>query len=291
MRVVLSFMWWPLLMAGAIAVNAAGMTTSMPLLWLNVSYFSLAGAIFILERAMPHERSWLADDGQLWADIGHTLISKSAVQILIVAPTLIGFSGIASAEGAAWWPRDWPLAAQIVLGLIIAEFGFYWGHRLSHEVPMMWRFHAVHHSVTRLWFVNTGRFHFIDTLISVVFGLAVGLATGVPQHIIIWISAITAYIGLLTHCNVEMRFGPLNWIFNTPGLHRWHHSKKPEEGNANYGENPGVVRHPVRHVPESATPTAGRYRHLRADARYAGRADPASLPQVAGRPAKSARAA
>ncbi len=165
------------------------------------------------------------------------MISKSAVQILIVAPTLIGFSGIASAEGAAWWPRDWPLAAQIVLGLIIAEFGFYWGHRLSHEVPMMWRFHAVHHSVTRLWFVNTGRFHFIDTLISVVFGLAVGLATGVPQHIIIWISAITAYIGLLTHCNVEMRFGPLNWIFNTPGLHRWHHSKKPEEGNANYGEN------------------------------------------------------
>ncbi|BCW88874.1 hypothetical protein sos41_20180 [Alphaproteobacteria bacterium SO-S41] len=237
MRFVLSYLWWPLLMAGAIGINAVGMQTAMPLLWLNVSYFSLAGAIFLLERAMPHERSWLADDGQLWADIGHTLISKSAVQILIVAPTLIGFSGIASAEGASWWPHGWPLAVQVVLGLVIAEFGFYWGHRLSHEVQFLWRFHAVHHSVTRLWFVNTGRFHFVDTLVSVTFGLAVGLAAGIPQEIIIWISAITAYIGLLTHSNVEMRFGPLNYLFNTPGLHRWHHSKKLEEGNSNYGEN------------------------------------------------------
>mgnify|MGYP000849100824 CR=1 FL=1 len=237
MRVVLSYLWWPLLMAGAIAINAYGMAGEQPLLWLNVSYFGLAGAIFLLERAMPHERSWLKDDGQFWADIGHTLISKSAVQILIVAPALIGFSGIASAHGAGWWPREWPLWSQIVLGLIIAEFGFYWGHRLSHEIRALWRFHAVHHSVTRLWFINTGRFHFVDTLVSVTFGLTVGLLAGVPQDIIVWISAITAYIGLLTHCNVEMRFGPLNYLFNTPGLHRWHHSKKMEEGNSNYGEN------------------------------------------------------
>jgi sterol desaturase/sphingolipid hydroxylase (fatty acid hydroxylase superfamily) len=34
-----------------------------------------------------------------------------------------------------------------------------------------------------------------------------------------------------------MRFGPLNYVFNTPGLHRWHHSTDLREGNRNYGEN------------------------------------------------------
>ncbi len=129
------------------------------------------------------------------------------------------------------------MVIQILLGLVIAEFGFYWAHRLGHEVRPLWRFHAVHHSVTRLWFVNTGRFHFIDTLVSVACGLGLALAVGMPQDIIVWCSAITAFVGLLTHANVEMRTGPFDYVFNTPALHRWHHSRRLEEGNSNYGEN------------------------------------------------------
>ncbi len=45
-----------------------------------------------------------------------------------------------------------------------------------------------------------------------------------------------------------MRFGPLSWWFNTPELHRWHHSKDLREGNKNYSENimlvgSSIVRH------------------------------------------------
>ncbi|HCX67158.1 MAG TPA: sterol desaturase, partial [Rhodobiaceae bacterium] len=36
------------------------------------------------------------------------------------------------------------------------------------------------------------------------------------------VSAVTAVLGILTHCNIEMRCGPLNYVFNTPELHRWH---------------------------------------------------------------------
>lgn len=237
MKRLISYVTWPALMAAAIAINAYGMSTGMPLLWLNVSYFGLAIAIFCLERIMPHEARWNESDGQFWADIGHTLLSKSAVQVLIIVPALTGIGALASDEGAAWWPRGWPVAVQIALGLFIAELGFYWAHRLCHEIRPLWRFHAVHHSVTRLWFVNTGRFHFIDTMVSVAFGLGVALAFGMPQEIIVWVSAITAFVGLLTHANAEMRTGVLDYVFNTPALHRWHHSRVPEEGNRNYGEN------------------------------------------------------
>ena len=43
--------------------------------------------------------------------------------------------------------------------------------------------------------------------------------------------------GLFKHCNIDLRLGPLNWIFSMAELHRWHHSKVLVEGNTNYGEN------------------------------------------------------
>ena len=236
-RILLSYLLWPLLLGISIALNYLGMQTAHSVLSFNASYFLLAGVLCALERLMPHEKQWLQNDGQIIPDLGHTLISKSAVQVLIVLLAVIGLADNVSAEGASWWPRHWPLWGEVVLGLVIAEAGFYAAHRLCHEWPLLWRFHAVHHSVSRLWFVNTGRFHFMDTLVSVTCGLSLGLSVGMPKEIIVWISTITAYIGLLTHCNIEMRFGALNYFFNTPGLHRWHHSMIPQEGNRNYGEN------------------------------------------------------
>ena len=127
--------------------------------------------------------------------------------------------------------------AQTALGLVLAETGLYWKHRLAHEWPVLWRFHAVHHSVTRLWFLNTGRFHLVDTLTGLAVAMPLLLLLGAPSDVMILVSAITAIVGILTHANVEMRCGVLNHVFNTPELHRWHHSKVPAEGNRNYGEN------------------------------------------------------
>lgn len=95
----------------------------------------------------------------------------------------------------------------------------------------------MHHSVTRLWFFNTGRFHVVDTVTGLMVGMPVLLLLGAPRDVLLLVSAITAVIGMLTHCNIEMRCGVLNYVFNTPALHRWHHSKDLREGNRNYGEN------------------------------------------------------
>ncbi len=159
----------------------------------------------------------------------------------MVFSSVIGLSALIAAgahHGA--WPHGWPLAAQVALGLLTAEFAAYWAHRFAHEWPWLWDFHAIHHGVTRLWCVNSGRFHFVDALKSVLPGVAILALAGAPAEVMAWLSALTGYIGLMTHTNAAMRFGPLSFVFNTPELHRWHHSMKLSEGNRNYGENLSV---------------------------------------------------
>ncbi|PZQ43662.1 MAG: sterol desaturase [Micavibrio aeruginosavorus] len=249
-RTVISYISWPLLLVLCIAATVFGFKSTHPVLAFNVVYLCLITSLFLLERYMPHEQKWRESDGQLFADLAHTLLSKGVVQAIIGFAGIFGLTTLITPltdEGYGIWPRHWPLAAQVVLGLVTAEFGLYWAHRLSHEFHPLWRFHAVHHSVTKLWIVNTGRFHFINSLVSILLGTGVLIALGAPLEVVLWLSAITAYIGVLTHCNVEMNFiWPLSYIFNTPELHRWHHSKKLREGNKNYSENIMIWDHVFR---------------------------------------------
>jgi len=245
LRVALSWVLWPALMTVCIAATAYGFVNGHPYLAFNLSYLFLIISLLLLERIMPHEEKWLKGDGQTFANIAHTLTSKGTTQALLYVNALIGAtevtSGMSLDEGLGYslgyWPYAWSLVAQVCLAVVLAEFMLYWAHRTAHEFNFLWRFHAVHHSVTRLWIVNTGRFHFVDSLYSIVLGLIPLMVLGAPMAVMTWVGVVTAFIGMLTHCNVEMRFGPISYVFNTPELHRWHHSKDLREGNKNYCEN------------------------------------------------------
>jgi ornithine lipid hydroxylase len=237
---IVAWLLWPGLLAGSLAITGHGFRTGSPVLYFTLAYLLQAVCLYALEQTRYHESAWNEDDGQTFANVAHTLLNKGTAQILIVFSSAIGIAAVITPmtePGYGVWPRQWPMWLQASLGLVAAEFGLYWAHRLAHEFPVLWRFHAIHHSVTRLWIVNTGRFHFIDSLLKIAAGLGVLLLLGAPMEVIMWLSAITAFIGMLTHCNVRMRFGPLSWIFNTPEIHRWHHSRDLREGNKNYGEN------------------------------------------------------
>ena len=202
-------------------------------LYFNLSYTWIVGWLFLFEGRLPYKATWHRADGQIGPDLGHTILNKGLVQLFIVQLIALGIVGANNNSQAPMLP----LPLQVVIGLVISEIGLYCAHRLAHEWPLLWRCHAIHHSVKKLWLVNTGRFHFIDSLASVLASIPFLLLSGISMDAIIWVSAITAYIGILTHCNVDMECGWLNYIFNTPNLHRWHHSIDRNEGDNNYGEN------------------------------------------------------
>jgi len=124
-----------------------------------------------------------------------------------------------------------PLWLGIFAGLIIADIGSYWGHRLSHEVRFLWRFHAIHHSAEHIDFLVSGRAHPVDMVVTRMSGLVplyiLGLGSAEPTGSMLPI-AITlsgTILGFLLHANVRWRFGPLEWLVATPAFHHWHHSR------------------------------------------------------------------
>ena len=60
---------------------------------------------------------------------------------------------------------------------------------------------------------------------------------GVGEYVIALYFVFYAINGFFQHSNIELRFGWLNYIISSPQLHRWHHSKLPQESNMNYGNN------------------------------------------------------
>lgn len=228
---------WPLLIVACLTATYFGIRADVGFWVFNGAYLSLAVVLFLVERMLPFERSWLKNDGQIGVDLAHTVLSKGAVQVMLVVGAIFGLAEQVGNAGMGIWPTHWPFALQVILGLVIIEAGLYLAHRLAHEVPLIWRFHAVHHSAPRLSFINTGRFHVVDTVVSILLSQPLLFLAGAPIEIFKMTSATTAFIGMLTHCNIDLKFGWLAYIFNTPTLHRFHHSRHLEEGNKNYGEN------------------------------------------------------
>ena len=123
-----------------------------------------------------------------------------------------------------------PLAVKLPLSFVIAEIGFYWGHRLSHRLPWLWYFHSVHHKPEHLYFLINTHAHPVDMVVTRLFGMTplyiLGLAgasaggSATPALVII----IGTIWGFFIHSNLRVRLGPLESIVATPAFHHWHHT-------------------------------------------------------------------
>src|ERR1700722_5176678 len=124
-----------------------------------------------------------------------------------------------------------PLWARMVAAMIVGEIGFYWGHRWSHEIPLLWRFHAVHHSAEHVNFLVNTRGHPVDMIFTRLCGLTLLYATGLaspvgpnPSLVPMLVLFIGSLWSFFIHANVGWRLGPFEEIIASPAFHHWHHT-------------------------------------------------------------------
>jgi sterol desaturase/sphingolipid hydroxylase (fatty acid hydroxylase superfamily) len=198
-------------------------------------------AIAVCERAWPHEPAWLRSHGDVTTDLLHGSLSdvlcKQLVRALTQGASVLVAGALATRFGGRLWPVDWPLVFQLGLALLVVELAQYWLHRLEHQWDGLWRFHATHHSAPRLYWLNAARLHPVDATLLYLMSFTVLVVLGCPEIVIALFAVFDAVFGVIQHANIRLPLGPLSWIFSTPELHRWHHSRVCEEANANYGSN------------------------------------------------------
>jgi sterol desaturase/sphingolipid hydroxylase (fatty acid hydroxylase superfamily) len=194
----------------------------------------LLGLVLVpLERAVPLRRQPVLRPGLL-TDVTHLLVTgilvTAATLVLVVAATVpLTPLRRVDVEGAL------PTAASAALAVAVALVGSYWGHRLTHRVPFLWRFHAVHHSIEHMDWVAAGRLHPLDSAFTQACAAVPLVALGYRGGLVAGVTVAVTVLAIFQHANVRLRFPVLRWIVPTPEWHHWHHARDPEAHDTNFG--------------------------------------------------------
>ena len=230
---------------------------------------------FLIEFTLPYDRRWAMTWASFLADLkfavssGITLVAISAV---------LGYFTITNAGTHPGPASDWPIAAQLASALLIFEAINYTIHRAMHQMRgpvgrFLWRTHAAHHLPPRLYLVMHAVFHPFNAVLTL--GLAITLPVwlmGYGPEAAAMFLMINGMHGLISHFNVDIRAGWMNYLFVGPELHRYHHSADVKEAG-NFGAtiplfdilvgsfvyNPGVPPADLGVAPSSGLPPYERF--------------------------------
>ena len=227
------------ILIGSLLVLWWGVEGSYPI--ESVSIGLQISAIFIilsLEFAIPFTRTWGDIRRVTRADVIYFLLAAPIDQLQIFA--LVGLLAQTSqyhhyVQVFDIWPKNAHILLQLLLVTLIVDFFKYWYHRWTHEIPLLWRFHSVHHSIDRLEMLRASYFYPIDILLTVGLGTLAMLMFGVGYEIIIFHNVFAGITGLLNHSNADLEGGFFDHILNSPSHHRAHHSVVSPGVNSNYG--------------------------------------------------------
>ncbi len=167
--------------------------------------------------------------------IGRDLIAYVAFRSAVLPMTMYLNGIVPGYHGVPPNIAHWPLALRVVLYFILADFGHYWVHRLTHT-RYFWRVHRWHHTPTYMYWLG-------------------GVRTTIPEYVMVntpyvlaysflylspwWMGTAVAVTSILQndwmHMNVSWRSKRLEWIFVTPRYHHVHHSDNPQYYMTNMG--------------------------------------------------------
>jgi sterol desaturase/sphingolipid hydroxylase (fatty acid hydroxylase superfamily) len=131
-----------------------------------------------------------------------------------------------------------PLWRQVVAFLVLKDL-LDWGiHNLLHRVPWLWEIHKLHHSIEELDFLGSFRFHWLESVLYKSLTYLPLVALGVDGRVLLWVAIGSTLMGHLNHSNLDLGWGPLRYLLNSPRMHAWHHDRIVQGG---HGQNFGVV--------------------------------------------------
>ena len=201
--------------------------------------FMFIEKLFALRRDQPVFRA------EWQTDFHHFLVNHMVVGFVLLATNLLVHKlfGWAAHDGVRGWVQGLPFPIALFLIILVADLVQYWTHRAYHEVPLLWRLHAVHHSVKSMDWLAGSRQHILELIITRTLVLAPIFVLGFSKEVIDTYIVIVGFQAVFNHANVSVRLGPLRYIIVTPNFHHWHHSQDDEAIDKNYAAHFAFLDH------------------------------------------------
>jgi sterol desaturase/sphingolipid hydroxylase (fatty acid hydroxylase superfamily) len=128
----------------------------------------------------------------------------------------------------------------VPLCVAILDLAIYLQHVMFHAVPLLWRFHRMHHADLDFDVTTGARFHPVEIVLSMLIKFAVIIALAPPALAVFAFEVILNATSMFNHSNVRIALfvdRVLRWLVVTPDMHRVHHSIDEDETNSNFGFN------------------------------------------------------
>ncbi len=190
-----------------------------------------------IERLFPHRPDQRLFRQEWREDLFYYLVSSMAVQVmtfLTLAPSTFINAHTGNFADFRATVASIPWAVQLALIMVLTDFAQYWFHRVFHQVPFLWGFHAVHHSAKSMDWLAGARMHFVEIVLMRAITslplLTLGFSPSAMQAYI----AIVYVLSAMVHANLRGNFDRLGAWVVTPRFHHWHHGLEEEAIDVNF---------------------------------------------------------
>ena len=205
--------------------------------WLVLDLFFTGAAFVLLEWVFPRVRPEQGPLSPGWRlDLAYFGVNHLLIGIFLVVSTHFAHDYFAWAISPSLQAHvvALPAIVRFVLVILAADAVEYISHRAYHEVPWLWRIHAVHHSPEHMDWLSGSRLHFFEPLATRALVLVPIVLLGFPQDTIFAYLIFISVQSVLIHSNIKMNVGWLRYVIVTPQFHHWHHASDAEAIDKNY---------------------------------------------------------
>jgi lathosterol oxidase len=204
--------------------------------WFVLDLLLLALVFVPLERAFARLKGQRVLRSGFATDLAHFFASHLLVQVtvlLTMAPAALLFRGVALAPLQSL-VRAQPVALQVLEVVCVADLFQYAAHRLMHAVPLLWRFHAIHHSSREMDWLAGSRLHLVDILIVRAVSFLPLYALGFDETALLAYVLFVSFHAVWIHANWRFELRALAPWLVTPAFHHWHHAADAEAIDCNF---------------------------------------------------------
>lgn len=203
------------------------LVSGMLLLWL------IEGAIPLM--SLPYRKNkWRHASVNFSFTLIHLLIHTGFAVFIVLLSDWTKANNV----GLAQWFNASVLGTILLSFLVLDFFGGWLVHLVQHKMPLLWRFHVIHHSDNHVDVTTGLRHHPFESVLRGLFFLAGVLVVGAPVYAVMIYQTVLVLATQFTHANINLPRWidrPLSYLFVSPNMHKVHHHWVQPYTDSNYG--------------------------------------------------------